>query len=434
MAKRILKNVTLNLGPVGKTGAIAVGTGGAGFLLSLMNLSPLASALLAGGTGIAVFFITQTLTGLNVREDMTRIWERHERLAREVSRNRNEISALKRGLADIASSLTEQGKKHGPSASVEARLINSLVTRLASLGSKPQASLKAGSGRNHVLEMKMIPPPANPPPSSQLDRELRKGQVKSDDRKITKLIRHAIGNDNIALFLQPVVKLPQRRAEMYEVYARIPAAPGFWLPASQYMDLARSQDLLPSIDKQILLQCLNLLKGKANQESRAVYILNVQPATLKDGHFMNELVGFLSRNRDLAPRLVFEMRQMDFETGDRELHELVKGLARLGCRFSLDQVRQRRLDINILKSWHIRFVKLDARWLVHESQAKNGFAHVLRLKKELDSAGIDLVVEKIEDNALLKELLDFNIDYGQGYLFGKPDVAAAYQNGNKKVA
>ena len=42
------------------------------------------------------------------------------------------------------------------------------------------------------------------------------------------------------------------------------------------------------------------------------------------------------------------------------------------------------------------------------------------LRDDLARAGIALVVEKIESEEMLLDLLDYNIDFGQGYLFGEP--------------
>jgi hypothetical protein len=41
-------------------------------------------------------------------------------------------------------------------------------------------------------------------------------------------------------------------------------------------------------------------------------------------------------------------------------------------------------------------------------------------KKALERQGIDLIVEKIESEEVLRDILDFHVDYGQGYLFGEP--------------
>lgn len=48
---------------------------------------------------------------------------------------------------------------------------------------------------------------------------------------------------------------------------------------------------------------------------------------------------------------------------------------------------------------------------------------MLALKAALDRHGIDLIVEKVESEKTLVELLDFQIDFGQGYLFGEPRVS-----------
>ena len=50
------------------------------------------------------------------------------------------------------------------------------------------------------------------------------------------------------------------------------------------------------------------------------------------------------------------------------------------------------------------------------------------LKRDLDRNGIDMIVSKIEKDGELIELLDHNIDFGQGYLFGEPRLSKDSQN------
>ena len=45
------------------------------------------------------------------------------------------------------------------------------------------------------------------------------------------------------------------------------------------------------------------------------------------------------------------------------------------------------------------------------------------IKRVFNRQGMDLIVEKIETEPQLLDLLDLKIDYGQGYLFGKPRLA-----------
>lgn len=39
-----------------------------------------------------------------------------------------------------------------------------------------------------------------------------------------------------------------------------------------------------------------------------------------------------------------------------------------------------------------------------------------------------MIVERVETESGVRELLDFSVDYGQGYLFGKPDMYATYRD------
>ena len=57
-------------------------------------------------------------------------------------------------------------------------------------------------------------------------------------------------------------------------------------------------------------------------------------------------------------------------------------------------------------------------------QGSSGYlAERERFKAALDRNAIDLIVERIESEETLVELLDYNIDLGQGYLFGEPRPA-----------
>ena len=75
----------------------------------------------------------------------------------------------------------------------------------------------------------------------------------------------------------------------------------------------------------------------------------------------------------------------------------------------------------------ISFLKMEASRLVDMAQTDEGATLVRRLKTALDRSGIEMIVEKIEDERAVVELLDFEVDYGEGYLFGKPDHEAAYR-------
>lgn len=388
---------------------------------------------------IVLMGVMMTLAGLILYDVLSRrAWERdvatrlrtltdyHDRLVREVARNRNDVAILKEGLAGAAASVEAQGRRLAPSGSAEARMIEAIVEQLGALGERPRAGAGARPEGREVMELEMAPPPLRRPPSDDLSDELDFDIDELNDSDVVDLIRQAVQSDSIDVYMQPVVSLPQRKSRMYEVFGRIRADSGVSLPAARYIKLAQREHLIPAIDNLLLLRCLQILRDRTGDDSGAPFILNITAATLNDRGFMGDLIAFLSQNRRTAGRLVFEMSQEEMDALAGESLLILDGLSKLGCRFSMDRVRRRQIDISALRQRHIRFIKIDAAWILNEGSTQNGFSRIVRLKKQLDAAGIDLIVEKIENENTLRELLDYNIDFGQGWLFGKPDRELAY--------
>lgn len=426
---------------IGTVAAAALGTG----LLYLIGqyatpdfLVLVAALIMLGGLVVYDIF-SRRLWEATLSEQVQTLMRNHDRLVREVARNRSEIAILKEGLYDTALVVENEGKNQMPSSSVEAKMISAIVTRLAALGQKRQIPAAVAAAADDalydkaLLELQVTPPPPKAPPQTALEQAMDPKFAHYSDAMILNLLEQAVQNDRIDMFMQPVVSLPQRKTRMIEIFGRIRALKGSYLPAEQYMRLAEKEQLMTTIDNLLLLRCLQLLRSSANNGQEIPYMLNISPDTLNDTGFMGDLVTFLSQNREMAKHLIFELPQNHIDNMTPSLSSILDGLSQLGVRFSMDRVRNGKFDIHTLKSRHIRFVKFDADWLVKEAAGQGGANRIARLKTQLDSAGIDMIIEKVETEATLRELLDFGIDYGQGWHFGKPDLYTAGQN-SRKVA
>jgi cyclic-di-GMP phosphodiesterase TipF (flagellum assembly factor) len=398
----------------------------------------LVSALILLGGLVVYDILSRRLWESAASEQIQTLIRNHDRLVREVARSRSEITVLKEGLYDTATAVEEQGKNQMPSSSIEAKMIGTIISRLAAMGKKAlpgdplpkeQPPAKMDSG---ILELQIAPPPSKAPPMSEMEEAMDSKFAHYSDAMILGLLEQAVQDDRIDVFVQPVVSLPQRKHRMYEVFGRIRAMTGTYLPAEHYMRLAQKENLMTTVDNLLLLRCLQILRDRKDKTDETPYILNVSVETLNDTGFMGDLVTFLSQNRGMASRLIFELPQEQLEHLSSALVSVLDGLSQLGVRFSMDRVRSGKIDINLLKSRHVRFIKFDGAWLIKEAQSSGGSARVSRLKTQLDAAGIDLIVEKIETEKALRELLDFGIDYGQGWHFGKPDLYGTHNN--RKVA
>lgn len=247
------------------------------------------------------------------------------------------------------------------------------------------------------------------------------------DVVVEELTNFALNHQRIDIFMQPIMRMPQRQRKFYELFSRVRAKPGVYIPAARYMEAARKNDQMQDIDALLIGQCLELLKHSANTPDQPSFFVNITASTLKNALFMSKLLPVLSKNRDLAKRLVFEMHQKEFHDLPIPILQVIGGLAKLGCSFSLDHVTKLNEDILDLQRFNVRFIKADASIFVDSLKDDRKYKGIMKAKRLLEGNGIGLIVEKIEDESVLRNLLDYNLNYAQGYLFGRPDLQSAYE-------
>lgn len=366
------------------------------------------AALLCLAAMMAVEMVSRRKWEKEMTAQLQRMNGDYDRLVRETARNRNDLVMLKKSLADAGAAARGLGRMQATEGlAVEQRMIKSLAEQLSRLGGddgKEDTPLDIGA-----LEKSL--PQASP---DAIVKNLT-------DEQVLTLVRAAVKQDRIDLFMQPIVNLPQRKMRFFEMFSRIRIKPQVYLAAERYIEVAIRQDLAPSIDNLLLLRSLQMIRDTGDDGH--AYFCNITSLTLNDPKFMGDLVEFIAQNRDLAPRLVFELGQRDLASISADTLPVLGGLSRLGCRFSMDLVKSISFDYAQLEARRIRFIKVEAGLLLKELKDSGGLRRLKRMKSELDTNGIDMIVEKIESEKQLIELLDLDIDYGQGYLFGKPEPA-----------
>tara|TARA_A100001037_G_scaffold35784_2_gene27825 strand:- start:2739 stop:3338 length:600 start_codon:yes stop_codon:yes gene_type:complete len=187
----------------------------------------------------------------------------------------------------------------------------------------------------------------------------------------------------------------------------------------QYIGVAEREGMVSAIDNMLLFRYVQLIRRTQRRSCDTAFFCNISRESLADTSFIGYFVDFVSENPDLAPKLFFEFGQADIETAPPATIGNLARLADLGFRFSLDQVTNLNLDIQGLSAKNFRFVKVDADFLLSPQQGGSGDIARQDIKSMLDRDGLDLIVEKVENEKQVVELLDYQIDGGQGYLFGE---------------
>ena len=383
---------------------------------------------------------------------------RHDRL--ETS---NQLAKLARGSGDLASQLAEFGRRlNAIEAKVETAVERAVasaqplaeeVERLSSAMKTLSASVAAQASRDvedlpgviaarrladapSIARLQFVEAESRPVPTNgkaalvaRLDRDAGAGTL-----------RKAVATGEIEFHLQPVVTLPQRRLRYYEALARLKTEAGELVAAEEFLSDAEAVALMPKIDYLAAVRSVQIVRRLLLQKREVGLFCNVAAATLADPGFA-KFLELMDANRAIAAALVFEFTQSAVRAMGAIEHASLAALAERGFRFSMDNLTDLRVNARDLNERGFRFIKVPAALLFNRLGAIGADIRPADFSESLSRFGIDLIADRIEDENMVIDLLDYDVRFGQGVLFSPPrplrtgaldgaDVKADEQNGH----
>ncbi|MBR0708747.1 EAL domain-containing protein [Bradyrhizobium liaoningense] len=372
-----------------------------------------------------------------------------------------QIADLSRGTADLARQVAEFGRRL---AAMEGRIASSnstnsdriqsvvgeinelggLVKQLASTvsahedllaGAAPGPAAAPAARPEPEAPIDLIAPfeerPAAPPPlppaavqpGPAVQAQTANAVQTTNGRNQTQLLatlRNAIDENRIDIFLQPMVTLPQRKVRFYEAVTRVRDERDQLIAAEDFISIAEASGLIGRIDNMVMLRCVQVLRRLMVRNKDVGVFCNVAASTLGNSTTFAQCLDFLEANRALAPSLVLEFKQSTFRNLGPVETENLAALAQRGFRFSIDHVTDLRIEPRELADRGVRFIKVPATLLLDPRQASTSDIHPSDLSDLLGRFGIDLIAERIEGERAVVDLLDYDVRFGQGFLFAPP--------------
>jgi cyclic-di-GMP phosphodiesterase TipF (flagellum assembly factor) len=351
-----------------------------------------------------------------------------------------QIADLSRGTADLARQVAEFGRRL---AAVENRVasanltgadrIHTLANEIGELGGLVKqvatsvanhedllAALQTRTAPVVAIEPNGIGGTSNEDARHAIDGKPAKAAPSRSQTQILGAIRNAIDENRIEIHLQPMVTLPQRKVRFYEAMTRLPDENGQLLAADDFIGVAESAGLIGRVDHMVMLRCVQVLRRLMVRNKEVGVFCNVAAATLGNPTTFSQCLDFLEANRALAPSLVLEFKQATFRDLRPTAAEHLASLAQRGYRFSIDHVTDLRIDPRELADRGVRFFKVPAALLLDPKLGSTSDIHPSDLSDLLGRFGIDLIAERIEGERAVVDLLDYDVRFGQGFLFAPP--------------
>jgi diguanylate cyclase (GGDEF)-like protein/PAS domain S-box-containing protein len=235
-------------------------------------------------------------------------------------------------------------------------------------------------------------------------------------------IRVAIEDQRFALMAQPIVELGTGRVSQFEVLLRMRDDHGDLILPGAFLATAERLGLIGQIDAMTVAGSLRAVAAGAGGGGRGPIIeINLSGASIGDPAILAVIERELAETGLDPSRVIFEITETAAIANIAKAREFSVQLARLGCRFALDDFGAGFGSFYYLK--HVRFdlLKIDGEFVRDCCASLTDRIVIQAVVGIAAGLGMQTVAEHVGDAETVSLLRELGVDFGQGFYLARPE-------------
>jgi diguanylate cyclase (GGDEF)-like protein len=237
-------------------------------------------------------------------------------------------------------------------------------------------------------------------------------------------LRRAIGNDQLTLAFQPIVRLTDCGVDHFEALVRWTHPTLGVVSPGEFIPLAERSAMIGELTRWVLGAVLLQLRQWDQAGYRARVAMNLSAMDLSDPSLPKYIFERLAAVGVDAGQLMFEVTESAIMRQPRVALSVMQQLRASGLRFAIDDFGTGQASLSQLHTLPLDELKID-RSFVHELGRAQRSLVIVRSTVELGHGlGLRVVAEGVETAECWAELLRLGCDYAQGYLISRPMPAS----------
>ncbi len=233
------------------------------------------------------------------------------------------------------------------------------------------------------------------------------------------LVKVLIDDGAFEIHYQPVVKLKTRATEHFEALTRLTGENG-QMSTFEFICFAERIGVIAGFDLAVCRRVVALVNQQIKKKEPWPIAVNVSGRSIEDPVFQRALLRLLGDNPQTRPYILFELTESVALRDVSATNEFIQKLRVAGHNVCLDDFGVGASAFDYLRAIEIDLVKIDGSYVKDALQNRKS-GHFLRAIVSLcRDLGVATVAEMVETESHVHFLIDAGLDYGQGYLFGKP--------------
>jgi len=237
-----------------------------------------------------------------------------------------------------------------------------------------------------------------------------------DNIKWVKEVKKGLKEGLFVAFYQPIVNTQTQEVYKYEALIRYINEQGEVIAPIKFLDIAKKAKLYSNIIEIMLLQAFGLIK---EQQKRVA--VNISFDDITNSKTTKKIYETLEKNKEFTNLLEFEILESEEINNFETVTTFIDKVKSLGCSVGVDDFGAGYSNFNMLTNLNIDFVKIDGSLIKNIDTSLNQQIIVETIANFSKRFGFKTVAEFVSSEEIYKKIKELDIDYCQGYHFGKPE-------------
>jgi diguanylate cyclase (GGDEF)-like protein len=233
-------------------------------------------------------------------------------------------------------------------------------------------------------------------------------------------IENAINEDRFVLYFQPIMEIQTRKIKRYETLIRMIDHNGDIQTPDSFIPEAEQLGLIDEIDRLVMAKAIQSLGSFLSDGFDLSLSVNLSGKAMDNPDILLLIQEQLKQFNVEPSRLVIEITETVAVADIAGAERLMRKIKELGCHFALDDFGVGFSSFFYLKQLPVDIVKLDGMFVRQLPHSKEDQIFVKALNDMAHGLGKQTVAEFVENEQILQMLIQYGVDYAQGYHIGKP--------------
>ncbi|WP_045860266.1 two-component system response regulator [Teredinibacter purpureus] len=240
-------------------------------------------------------------------------------------------------------------------------------------------------------------------------------------------VRQAIASNRVVLHFQPVFDVKKEEYGYYEALVRLIDENGALIYPEKFISALEQTGEMHLLDRWVIKLAVEQLRKTPSLRKIAI---NLSAQAFNDDNLVPVIKESLSANLVDPSAITFELTESASLFNLNVTTRVIDQLHDIGCSFAIDDFGSGFSSFSYLKELPADFIKLDGSFVCRLHVDDVDKALVKSLIQVVKALGKKAVAEYVENEEVMKLLVEYGIDYVQGNYIGKAlavdDVLASY--------